>query len=142
MRFQKIGSDYVIRLERGEELITALTAFCRAQDIRFAEVSGIGATHDCDLGVFDVKEKQYYKNGFQGTYEITCLSGTITWMDEAPYLHLHMTIGDRDGQAFAGHLNRAVISATAEIILRTLPGAVGRFFDDEVGLNLLDLEEA
>lgn len=140
MLYQKFGDHYVVRLERGEELVTTLSSLCREADIRLASVSGIGATNDCELGVFDVKEKHYYKNTFQGTYEITALSGNVTWKDDSPYLHLHMTIGDREGQAFAGHLNRAMISATAEIFLHTLPGQVGRFFDEGVGLNLLEIE--
>lgn len=41
------------------------------------------------------------------------------------------------GHAFGGHLNEAHISATAELVVRCLPGSTERRFDDEVGLNLI-----
>lgn len=142
MDYRMFDRDYIVRLERGEELVTSLKGLCREADIRLGEISGIGATNDCELGVYDVKEQKYYKNSFQGAYEITALAGNITRMDDdEPYLHLHATLGDREGQAFAGHLNRAVISATAELIIRTIPGEVDRFKDDDTGLNLLKLDD-
>lgn len=36
-----------------------------------------------------------------------------------------------------GHLNRAVVSATREMVVTAIPGAVDRAFSDEIGLNLL-----
>ena len=39
--------------------------------------------------------------------------------------------------AFGGPLNEAHISATAELVVRCLPGSTERRFDDEVGLNLI-----
>ena len=141
MVYEKIGSAYFVRLEIGEELVTSLAALCRQENIRLASVSGIGATDDCDMSVYDVQDKRYYNNSFQGAYEITSLSGNVTRMDDSPYLHLHITIGDREGRAFAGHLKRALVSATAEIILHTYDGEITRFQDEATGLNLLDLEQ-
>ena len=39
-----------------------------------------------------------------------------------------------------GHLNQAVISATAEIILNRISGTVERKFSEEIGLNLFDFQ--
>ena len=38
-----------------------------------------------------------------------------------------------------GHLVRANISATGEIFIQKIAGEVGRRFDEEIGLNLLDI---
>ena len=65
------------------------------------------------------------------------LTGTIDTMDGSFYTHLHMSAGDEQGRVFGGHLNRAVVSATCEMIVREIPGAVDRAFSQEIGLNLL-----
>ena len=58
-------------------------------------------------------------------------------MDGNFYTHLHMSAGDDQGRVFGGHLNRAVVSATCEMLVRVLPGAMDRAFSPEIGLNLL-----
>lgn len=88
------------------------------------------------MGVFDTVEKKYYANSFQGLYEIVSLTGTINTMDGEYYCHLHMSAGDDKGHVVGGHLNRAVVSATCEMVITAIPGVVDRAFDPEVGLNL------
>ena len=52
------------------------------------------------------------------------------------YCHLHMSAGNHKGEVFGGHLNKALVSATCEMIITVIDGTVDRFFDEEVGLNL------
>ena len=55
-----------------------------------------------------------------------------------------MSAADSKGQVFGGHLTRAVISATCEMIIYDLSEGnsngftVERKFNDEVGLNLFE----
>ena len=88
------------------------------------------------MGVFKTDEKKYYANSFQGSYEIVSLTGTINTMDGQFYCHLHMSAGDDKGQVVGGHLNRAVVSATCEMVVTAIDGSVDRAFSEEVGLNL------
>ena len=91
---------------------------------------------DFTVGVFDPVEKTYQANQFQGRYEIVSLTGTVSTMNGEYYCHLHMSAGDDQGRVAGGHLNRARISATGELVITILPGSVDRAFNEKVGLNL------
>lgn len=138
MEYKRFNDTILVRLAPGDEICESLLRLAEAEDVRLAEISGIGAVSEFTIGVFDVAEKKYYANEFSGAYEITSLLGTLTRQEDKPYLHLHLNAGDRSGAVFGGHLNRAVISATGELVLRLIPGEVGRRHDETVGLNLFD----
>lgn len=99
-------------------------------------MQALGATNSFTVGVYDVAEKQYYANSFSGSFEIVSLTGTINTMNGEFYTHLHMSAGNDRGEVFGGHLNRAVISATCEMVITVIDGRVDRFHSEEIGLNL------
>ena len=136
MDYRKFGNTYVVRLDPAEEILEQLEHFARQEQVRLACDQALGAVKECTVGVFKTDEKKYYANHFSGSFEIVSLTGTIDTMDGDFYCHLHMSAGDDQGRVFGGHLNRAVISATCEMIVTLLPGTVDRALSEEVGLNL------
>ena len=138
MEYRRFGDTLIVRMDKGEEIVEQLTKLASDEHIALAEVSALGAVGDITVGVFYTGEKEYHSNRFQGDLEIVSLTGTVTAMEGKPYLHLHLSAGDKEGHVYGGHLNRAVISATCEMVVRCLDGAVGRKFSEEIGLNLLD----
>ncbi len=139
MKYQAYPEGWLVRLEVGDEILESLTRLCEAEDIRLAQVSGIGAANDVTVGIFDTKRKVYTTSRHEGEFEIAQLTGNITRQDGKPYLHIHITVCNPvTGEFAAGHLSRAVISATAEIFVRRWSGEAGRKFSEEVGLNLLE----
>ena len=136
MKYKRFGEDIVARLEVGEEVITSLREIAEREGVTFAEVSGIGAADDIAVSVYDVKTKKYFDNEFCEPMEITSLLGTVSEKDGEPYIHIHATAGRADGTVIGGHLKRAVISATCELVLHTVYGRVPRFYDERTGLNL------
>ncbi|MDK2967151.1 PPC domain-containing DNA-binding protein [Lacrimispora sp.] len=142
MEYRKFENTFVIRLDPGDEILTSLISLCETERIMLASVSGLGAVNAVQLGVFDTEKKQYYSREYKGLYEIASLTGTITVKGENPYLHLHMVIGNpHTNECFGGHLGRAVISATGELVVTAIPGKVGRREDETVGLNLFQFED-
>ena len=141
MQYKKFSDTYFVRLERGEEILSSLSALAEKENIALASVSGLGAIDRFTAGVFFPQEKVYRKNDFHdfhGNFEITSLTGTITRMDGKPYLHLHISAGNEYGKVMGGHLNEAHVSATCEVVVRTVQGEVGRAFSTDIGLNLFE----
>lgn len=139
MKYKRFGEDIAVRLEVGEEVVASLAEIAEREGVTFASVSGIGAADDIAVSVYDVKAKKYFDNEFREPMEITSLLGTVSEKDGAPYIHIHASAGRADGAVIGGHLKRAVISATCELVLHTVYGRVPRFYDERTGLNLMEL---
>lgn len=140
MEYRRFNDTVIARIDQGEEILSQIEQIAQREQIKLASVSALGAINDFTVGVFNVEEKKYYANDFHGNYEIVSLTGTINTMDDMFYAHIHLSAGNDKGQVFGGHLNRAIVSATCEMVIRIIDGRVGRMFSDEVGLNLLDFE--
>ena len=138
MDYRRFGNHIVARFDRGEEILESLKALALKENIKLASVSALGAVDDFTVGVYKVDEKKYYSNHFEGAFEIVSLTGTISTMNGEYYAHLHMSAGNDRGEVFGGHLNRAVISATCEMVIDVIDGVVERRADPEVGLNLFE----
>lgn len=137
MEYKKFDDSYVIRLNKNEEVITSLKKLCEHENIKLAEITGIGASDCIEIGIFNVNTKEYKTKTFNGMFEITSLIGNVTQKDNEVYLHIHINFGDENGNVKGGHLVKANISATSEIIVTEIKGEVGRVLSNEIGLNLL-----
>ena len=137
MEYKRFGNTLLVRLDRGEEILEQVRVLAERERIRLAAVQALGAVNDFTVGVFNTQTKTYASNDFRGPYEIVSLTGTIDTKDGGFYTHLHMSAGDAQGRVFGGHLNRAVVSATCEMIVTCIDGQVDRAFSEDVGLNLL-----
>ncbi len=139
MDYRRFGDKIVVRIDKGEELCAMLLELAEKEDIRMAGVTGIGASGDVTLGVFNPRIKEYKSVRYEGDYEIASVTGNLSRRDGKPYLHLHAVIGSpAKGECHAGHLNAAVISATCELVIDVIDGEVGRKFSDDIGLNLYE----
>ena len=136
MEYKRFGNSVAVRIDKNEEILEKLKELSEKEKIKLASVSALGAVNDFTVGVFDVGEKKYYANDFKGSFEIVSLTGTVSTMNGDVYLHLHMSAGNDKGEVFGGHLNRAIVSATCEMIINIIDGEIDREFNGEVGLNL------
>ncbi len=139
MEYGRFNDTYMIRMDRGEEIISSLTDFCKKEGITLGSVEALGAADHVVVGLYDVKTREYHKRIFDEPMEITSLLGNITTKDGEPYLHVHINLCREDMSVIGGHLNECRISATCEMFVRKIEGQVGRKLDNTVtGLNLYE----
>ena len=137
MEYRVYGNDVVLRIQKGEEILTCLKEVREKEHITLGSVTGLGAVGEVTLGVFNRENFAYEKQTYTGDMEIASCVGNISTMEGKNYLHIHMVVGNvTDGICHAGHLNRAVVSLTGEFILHKIEGTVEREYSPEVGLNL------
>lgn len=140
MEYKRFNNKIVVRIDKGEEILEKIKEIALKEEIKLASVRALGATNDFTVGVYKIDEKKYYANEFKGNFEIVSLTGTINTMNNEFYTHIHMSCGNDLGQVFGGHLNRAIVSATCEMIIDVIEGSVDRYFDEEIGLNLFKFD--
>lgn len=138
MEYRRTKNTIIARIDKGEEILEKVKELALSENIKLASVQALGAIGDFTVGVLKTEEKQYKSNHFQGDFEIVSLTGTINTMDDEFYTHLHLSAGNEQGEVFGGHLNRAIVSATCEMIVQVIDGRVDRKFDEDTGLNLFD----
>lgn len=136
MEYRRFKSTIVARIDKGEEILECIKKIALKEDIKLANINALGATNNFVVGVFKTDEKKYYSNEFKGDFEIVSLTGTINTMNDEFYTHIHMSAGNDKGQVFGGHLNKASVSATCEMVINIIDGRVDRYFDEDIGLNL------
>lgn len=136
MVYKRFKNTIVVRIDKGEEILEKIHEIAIKENIKLANVNALGATNNFVVGVYNIDEKKYYSNEFNGNFEIVSLTGTINTMNHEFYTHIHMSAGNDKGEVFGGHLNKAVVSATCEMIINIIDGNVDRYFDHETGLNL------
>jgi uncharacterized protein len=95
---------------------------------------------DVELKYFDWEKKKYESNPLNEQVEVASLLGDIAISpDQKPSLHVHIVIGRRDGTAMAGHLGKAHVRPTLEVILTESPAYLTKVHDPDSGLNLISL---
>ena len=141
MQTRDCGSGYLIRLEIGEEIIAAVTAFVRRKRIKSGWLLGLGAVDNAVLGVYDLKRREYDKRTFKPIHELINLTGDISWLGKDPVLHVHAVIADNALKTSGGHLFAARCAITVEAMLTPWTRKATRKPDAVTGLNLLSLED-
>lgn len=127
-----------LRIDKGEEVCSSLLKVAKELNINSASISGLGASNEFTVGVFDLDKKEFIGNSFKTEYEITNLTGNLSLKDNLPYLHLHGTFANLK-EVVGGHVTKCIISLTAEIVIKITNKKINRIFDNETGLNLWDL---
>ena len=151
MDYSKIGDNYYVRMDLGDEIISTLLEICKKESIPSAVFSGIGGCQSAELQVFIPATGSFETEQLEGMLELVSLNGNVVRDDDGQlFHHTHALFsfkggnrdvdnivgGYQDGQhgMAGGHLKATTVLYTAEIELRpTVGGAIGRKFDPETG---------
>ena len=132
---------FVFVLSTGEEAMGELIAFAKSQNIAAAQLTAIGALSDAELAYFDWEKKDYQSIPVREQVEVASLIGDVaSGPSGEPSLHIHLVLARRDGTALAGHLTRARVRPTLEVIINESPAHLRKVHDPESGLALIDPE--
>ena len=134
------GDYYILRIDKEEKIIQSIQSFLENNKIVSGYFNAIGAINQVTLRYLDQPSKQFIDKEFTEAFEVTSLLGNVTSMNSKSYIHAHIVLGGRDYQAISGHLVEARVGATLEVHGTITHTNVGRKFNDETGLNLLDFE--
>lgn len=130
-------NTYILRFDKGENVIKELTSFCNEKDITAGHFTGLGACSSVTLAYYDLITKKYLDKTFPNDMEIVGLTGNIAKLGDETVIHSHGVFSDLDYNPYGGHVKELVVSATCELHLTTLKGTMERSFDKETGLNIL-----
>jgi uncharacterized protein len=140
MKWLSTDSDsYIIRLEVGEDLMSTLISFAVEKKIFTAQIQGIGALKDFELGYYYLNQKQYKREKFSEIAELIACSGNLSLKDGSLFPHLHAALGFDTFRIVGGHLFGGTVAVTIEMFLRKYQPEISRKFDEFTGLYLLDL---
>jgi predicted DNA-binding protein with PD1-like motif len=130
---------FVVILDPGEEVIKTLKGFAQANSLYACQFTAIGAFREATVGFFDFLKKDYKKIAIPQPTEVLSLTGDITQYKNAPQVHAHVVLGKEDGTAHGGHLMKAEVYPTLEIVLTDSPFHLQRKMNDTLGLPMIEL---
>lgn len=139
MNYIKKDNTYILRLEKGEEILSAISECCIKNKIECGIINCIGAVNYVQVGNYNVSDKKYISTILEGNYEIASMGGNISTLDNKVYLHIHGVFTDEKCNARGGHVNKAIISATCEIFIQQYQTKLTRINNEEIGLNVFNI---
>ena len=140
MEHARSGDLLLVRIDRGEEIVSSLLAALKAHDARGAVVvTGLGACEDVEIAYFDPVRRVYDKKVLAASQEIVALSGIVARANDKTYQpHFHIVLAGQNHNAQGGHLFRARVSVLAEFALRLVDlDGMRREPETEFGLTKL-----
>jgi predicted DNA-binding protein with PD1-like motif len=131
---------FALILDTGDEVVSSLERFAAENSLSASRLTAIGAFSDVTLGYFDWDRKDYERIYVAEQVEVLSLVGDIALDGERPKLHAHVVLGRRDATTLGGHLLKASVRPTLEIVLTDSPDYLCRRHDPQSGLALIRIE--
>lgn len=132
---------FAVVMDKGDEAAGELLRFAREHDITGAGLTAVGACREATLAYFDPEAMSYQDIPVTEQAEVLSLVGDIAVKDGEPAVHAHTVMGLRDGSTVGGHVRRAIVWPTLEVIVTESPAHLRKRVDEETGLALMALDD-
>lgn len=137
MRSFNVKKVHILRVDRGEEVVSSIVRACDELGIRSAVLSGLGLLSKTRLAVFNPDEERYETFDINTPMELASLTGNVSLKDGKPFAHIHVVLGSQ-GRTAAGHLVEGYVGGTCEIAVIEMDGELRRDLE-RGGLILLNV---
>ena len=132
--------EYMLRLEKGEDVLPAIADFCKRKGILSGSFRAIGAVEQAKIGFYNLAEKKYGDITYAEAREVASMTGNIAQVDDAPFIHAHAVLTDMvKNESIGGHVFEATVAVTLEVHLVAFNESISRELDTDIGLKLLHL---
>lgn len=116
------GRIHLLSLETGSDLFETVSAYVLENDIRAATVAFIGAVRRAQLSWWDQDEEKYRGFTVDEPMEVVSGLGSISEFDNKPFVHIHLTLADREGRVRGGHVEPGTEVYAMELTIQELVG--------------------
>ncbi len=140
MRYTKADTAFVIRIDKGGDVVKSITEFCNNEGIQNAYFTGIGAVDVLKCGYYNLEEKKYYFTDYNEPLEVVSLTGNVMLKEGVPFVHVHGVFTDTQNKAFGGHIVEMRVHVVLEVMLTPLSSKIERHMDGCIGLALMSLK--
>ncbi|AGB20024.1 PPC domain-containing DNA-binding protein [Thermoanaerobacterium thermosaccharolyticum] len=128
------------RFKYDNDLLQEINTFITSENIRSGEIRIIGAVKKARFGYFNQSTKEYKFIEKNEHMEILSAIGNISLKNGKPFPHVHITLADKDGNVFGGHLMEGTKIFAAEFVIVDYGESNLERVDDEfTGLQLWNL---
>ena len=132
--FKKV---HVFRVKPGQELLGEIERYCNEHSITSGVLLGIiGSLEDARLNFLMSLPGHYEGVDYSGPLEIVCAQGSVAEKEDSPIVHIHIQLSSQE-ICRGGHLARATVFSTAEVVIGELDYQLRRQHDDYTRLNEL-----
>ncbi len=131
----------LLRLNNGQEILSALKDYCQEKGITSAIILGcIGSLENAKFGTARRDGNWGFSyDEYSGHMSILAGQGSLSRYEDELIFHLHMVLIDpeKPGELIGGHLEEGNVWATVEIYIGELDYQLERDFDKLIGMSAL-----
>jgi hypothetical protein len=133
---------YVTVCDPGDEAVSALEQFARAEDLEASQITAVGGFQRAVVGWFDREAKQYRRIPVDEQCEVLSMIGDVAVGQDGPVIHAHVVLGLADGTTRGGHLLEGHVFPTLETVVREAPAELRKVMRPDIGIALIDLDQS